>query len=304
MSLPNSLTRMRLEPSSSMSRPVRWSRLIGVHVAIDTLPLGLIITRLFRLTLSVHCDREAMFPVNTPDNRSTNQEKAHSATRHQGALLPHTEIITPSSCRSSSGEWWGLSRSQSKSFSMESLKDKSQEVDSIIQTMSVDALLPTLINVNQTSILSNHTVLRSRECILEGSQLLWADRVFYDGKVYLTLDHTDTWTAHVPEALAFKVLWEKEEQRTKIESTRLQEECVKLMKELMLSQEQSGIPLPQVLVPILAVLVFTGLIMITILLSKKQGLRHPGGVVGSIIHYPKDIGETAPEIKGNGYRTL
>lgn len=34
-----------------------------------------------------------------------------------------------------------------------SLKDKSQEVDSIIQTMSFDAL-PTLINVNQTSILS------------------------------------------------------------------------------------------------------------------------------------------------------
>ncbi|XP_034090319.1 uncharacterized protein LOC117558326 [Gymnodraco acuticeps] len=186
-----------------------------------------------------------------------------------------------------------------------SLKDKSQEVDSIIQTMSVDSF-PTLINVNQTSILSNHTVLRSRECILEGSQLLWADRVFYDGKVYLTLDHTDTWTAHVPEALAFKVLWEKEEQRTKIESPRLQEECVKLMKELMLSQEQSvpGIPLPQFLVPILAVLVFIGLIMITILLSKKQGLRHPGGVLGSIIHYPKDIGETAPEIKGNGYRTL
>ncbi|XP_063740967.1 uncharacterized protein LOC134865407 [Eleginops maclovinus] len=187
-----------------------------------------------------------------------------------------------------------------------SLKRKSQQVDSIIQSISVDALLPTLINVNQTSILSNHTVLRSRECILEGSLLLWADRVFYDGKVYLTLDHTDTWTAHIPEALAFKVLWEQEEQHTKMEKTGLREECVRLMKELILSQEQSvpGIPLPQFLIPILAILVFTGLIMITILLSKKQGLRHPGGVVGSIIHYPKNISETVPDIKGNGYRTL
>ena len=40
-----------------------------------------------------------------------------------------------------------------------SLKDKSQEVDSIIQTMSIDALLPTLINVNQTSILSKKIIM-------------------------------------------------------------------------------------------------------------------------------------------------
>ncbi|XP_059200660.1 uncharacterized protein LOC131980434 [Centropristis striata] len=188
-----------------------------------------------------------------------------------------------------------------------SITGKSQEVGSIIQTMSADALLPTLISVNQTSVLGNHTVLRSRECILEGSQLHWADRVFCDGKVYLTLDHTDTWTAHVPEALVFKVLWEREEQqRTKTERTHLQEGCIKLMRELKLSVEEPGpgIPLPQFLIPILALLAFTGLIIISLLLSKNRGLRHPGGVVGSIIHYPKDMAETAPDIKGSGYHTL
>ncbi|AWP04072.1 Hypothetical protein SMAX5B_005933 [Scophthalmus maximus] len=152
----------------------------------------------------------------------------------------------------------------------------------------------------------NHTVLRSRECILEGSRLRWTDRVFYDGKVYLTLDHTDTWTAHVPQALALKVLWDQEEHRTRPERIRLQEGCIKLMRELKLSEEQSvpGIPLPQVLIPILALLAFTGLIIISLLLSKNWGLGHPGGVIGSVIHYPKDIAEMGPEKKDCDYRTL
>lgn len=187
-----------------------------------------------------------------------------------------------------------------------SLTGTRQEVDSIIQTMLADAQFPTLISVNQTSVMRNHTVLRSRECILEGSQLHWTDRVFYDGKIYLTLDHTDTWTAHVPQALALKVLWDQEVQRTRMERIHLQEGCIKLMRELRLSEEQSvaGTPLPQFLIPVLALLVFTGLIIISLLLFKKQGLRHPGGVIGSVIHYPKDMSETAPEIKGRGYSTL
>lgn len=151
-----------------------------------------------------------------------------------------------------------------------SLSGTSQEVDCIIQTISVDAHLPTIINVNQTSLLSknkpscsinkcndcenwqivnsllsyslgNHTVLRSRECILEGSQLHWTDRVFFDGEVYLTLDHTDSWAAHVPQALALKVLWDQELQRTRAQRIRLQEGCIKLMRELRLSEEHLGI---------------------------------------------------------------
>lgn len=187
-----------------------------------------------------------------------------------------------------------------------SLTGTSHEVDSIIKTMSPDADLPTLVSVNKTSVLRNHTVLRSRECILEGSQLHWTDRVFCDGKVYLTLDHSDTWIAHEPQALALKVLLDQDVQRTRTERINLQEGCIKLMRELKLSVEQSvpGIPLPQFLIPVLALLVLTGLAMISFLLSKRQGLRHPGGVIGSVIHYPKDMSEMAPEIKNNGYCTL
>lgn len=88
--------------------------------------------------------------------------------------------------------------------------------------------------------LANHTVLRSRECILEGTQVHWSDRVFCDGEVYLTLDHTDHWTPHVPQAVDLGDLLGREEQRTQMERIRLQEGCVKLMKELRLSKEHSG----------------------------------------------------------------
>ncbi|KAM3603906.1 uncharacterized protein V6R79_003892 [Siganus canaliculatus] len=175
-----------------------------------------------------------------------------------------------------------------------SLTGTSEEVDSIVQTMSTESLLPTLISINQTSNLRNYTVLRSRECILEGSQLHWTDRVFFDGEVFLSLDHTDTWTVHVPQAQALKDLWDQEVQRTKLERISLQEGCIKLMREIRLSEQES----------VLALLIFTGLISVSILLSKKLGLRHPGGVIGSVIHYPKDMAEMSPGKKDNGYRTL
>lgn len=184
--------------------------------------------------------------------------------------------------------------------------DTSQEVTSIIQSIMADALLPLLIRVNQTTELRNHSVLRSRECILEGSQLHWTDRVFYDGKIHLSLDTTDTWTAHVPQALSLKAQWDQEVERTKMERIHLQEGCIQLMKELKFSEELpvSDIVLPQLLIPILAVLAFTGLIVISLRLAKNIGLRHPGGVIGSVIHYPKDVAEDTSEIKGFGYHTL
>lgn len=64
--------------------------------------------------------------------------------------------------------------------------------------------------------------------------------MFRDGEVYLTLDHTDHWTPHVPEAVDLGFLLDQEEQRTRMERIRLQEGCVKLMKELRLSKEHSG----------------------------------------------------------------
>ncbi|XP_034559767.1 uncharacterized protein LOC117827323 [Notolabrus celidotus] len=182
----------------------------------------------------------------------------------------------------------------------------SREVDKIIKTMSTSTLLPALIGANHTSVLRNHTVLRSRECLQEGSQLHWADRVFCDEKLCLTLDYTDTWRSEIPQALSLKLLWDQEVLRTRMERIRLQEGCMELMKELSLSQEQpvSGIPLPQLLIPVLAILAFGGLIVISLLLSKNHGLRHPGGVIGSIIHYPQDMTEMPSQIKSTGYHTL
>ncbi|MEQ2263486.1 hypothetical protein XENORESO_008328 [Xenotaenia resolanae] len=186
-----------------------------------------------------------------------------------------------------------------------SLSGQSWEVNSIIKSMSTSALLPAGISNNQTSALKNHTILRSRECIIEGSRLHWADRMFCDGKVFLTLEHNNTWTAHVPEAAALKKQWDQETEHSKRERSCLQEGCILLTKELKLSEEQSvqEIHLPRFLIPILAVTAFLVLIIVTILLSRNLGLRQPGGVIGSIIHYPKDITYNAPEKKGC-YSTL
>lgn len=179
-----------------------------------------------------------------------------------------------------------------------------QEINSIIQNIA-DAALPIVASVNETADPRNHTVLRSRACVLEGSQLHWSDRVIYDGEVLLTLDSSGTWTAHEPQAQVLKAQWEHEAERTRQEKARLQEGCVQLMKELKFSQEQQvyDIPLPQLLIPILAFVAFTGLIIISLFLSKNMGLRHPGGVTGSIIHYPKDTSEDTMA-KGFGYQTI
>ncbi|XP_014870164.1 uncharacterized protein LOC106934646 [Poecilia latipinna] len=186
-----------------------------------------------------------------------------------------------------------------------SLSSPSWEVQSIIKSMSTSDLLPDGICNNHTSVLRNHTVLRSRECIIEGSRLHWSDRVFCDGKVFLTLEYNNTWTAHVPKAKAIKNLWNQEVEHLKIERRRLQEGCIQLMKELKLSEEESvhGIALPRFLIPILAVTAFLMLLIVTILISRGPGLIHPGGVIGSIIHYPKDITHTADE-KECGYSAL
>lgn len=189
-----------------------------------------------------------------------------------------------------------------------SLTGTSPELNGIIKSISADALPLTLISINHTSLLRNHTILRSRECILEGSELHWTDRVFYDGKVYLTLNHSDVWTAHVPQALLLKEVWDQEAPSAGTEGKPLREVCFKLMKELKLSEARSdsvaGTPWPHIFIPGLALLILFGVIIISLLIYKNQGLRHPGGVTGSIIHYPKDMSEADPEKKGYSYQTL
>lgn len=87
--------------------------------------------------------------------------------------------------------------------------------------------------------LANHIVLRERECILEGTRVQWTDRVFYDGAIFLSLDRTDNWTPHVPQALGLKGLLEQAEQQA-ANNIRLEEGCSKLMRELRLSEEHLG----------------------------------------------------------------
>ncbi|KAM9322021.1 uncharacterized protein KZ484_020258 [Pholidichthys leucotaenia] len=186
-----------------------------------------------------------------------------------------------------------------------SLSSKNQEVNIIVRTISADPLLQALISLNQNTALRNHTVLRSRDCILEGPQLHWIDRVFCDGELYLTLDHNDTWVAYVPQALALKVLWDHEVQRRRNERIQLQEGCKRLMTDAELLAEHSvpEIPLAWFLIPLM-MLLFAGLILTSLLIAKKQGWRYSGGVTGSIVHYPMDMAETAPGRKDGGYYVL
>ncbi|KAM9844800.1 uncharacterized protein ACBR49_011580 isoform 2-T2 [Aulostomus maculatus] len=149
----------------------------------------------------------------------------------------------------------------------------SQEVNSILQTMSADSLTLILMSVNQMEVQKNHTVLRSRECILEGSEVYSRDRVFYDGSVYLTLDNSDAWTAHTPQAVALIKLWHQAVQHTGTEMTHLQERCINLMREFRVLEEQSdsGIPLPEFLIPAIAVWIFIICTLISIFLAKNKG---------------------------------
>lgn len=87
--------------------------------------------------------------------------------------------------------------------------------------------------------LANHIVLRERECILEGTLVQWTDRVFCDGTIFLSLDRTDSWTPHVPQALGLKGLLEQAEQQA-TNNIRLEEACSRLMRELRLAEEHSG----------------------------------------------------------------
>ncbi|XP_077414893.1 uncharacterized protein LOC144044387 isoform X2 [Vanacampus margaritifer] len=181
-----------------------------------------------------------------------------------------------------------------------------QEVNSIIQRMSADSI-PLRLLANQTAVSSNHTILRSRDCVLEGSELHWTDRVFYNGSLYLSLDHYGTWVAHTPQATALKASWVQALGSSAREGIRLQDACINLMEKLKLSEDWSvpGIPMPYFLIPILGLLAFIGLIALSLFLSKQQqGLWLPGGVLGSIVHYPKDMADFHPEKKGNGYQIL
>ncbi|XP_051944051.1 uncharacterized protein LOC127616480 [Hippocampus zosterae] len=177
------------------------------------------------------------------------------------------------------------------------------EVNEIFQVMSADSISLSLL-ANQTAVLGNHTVLRSRDCILQGPELYWRDRVFCNESLYLSLDHGGAWIAHTRQATALKAAWVQALASSAKEGIFLQETCVDLMEKLKLSEKRSGFAMPNFLIPILSLLAFSGLMGLSLLLSKQHGLRHPGGVLGSIIHYPKDMADFHPEKKGNTWQTF
>ncbi|CAB1317626.1 unnamed protein product [Coregonus sp. 'balchen'] len=168
-------------------------------------------------------------------------------------------------------------------------------------------------NVNNT-MTKNHTYqyLRVRECKLDGFRVVHlTDRLLVDGNYFLTLDrNTDTWTAEVPQALALKQLWDQDTERTRLERIQLHESCAKLMKELTHSEPTTtgGMSMLAALASLLAGLVFVALVTASFLIFKQQDPKvsgHPGGVLGSIVHYPENILETpqAPH-PGKGYQVL
>lgn len=86
----------------------------------------------------------------------------------------------------------------------------------------------------------DHTVLRSRDCILQGPELYWRDRVFCNESLYLSLDHGGAWIAHTRQATALKAAWVQALESSAKEGIFLQETCVDLMEKLKLSEKQSG----------------------------------------------------------------
>ncbi|XP_029498320.1 uncharacterized protein LOC115114322 isoform X2 [Oncorhynchus nerka] len=108
---------------------------------------------------------------------------------------------------------------------------------------------------------------------------------------------TNTWTAEVPQALSLKQLWDWDTEFTRREKMQLHEICTELMKELRQSEPTTnrGTSLLTVLAPLFACLTFVVMVIASFLISKQQDprvSRHPGGVLGSIVHYYQNVTET------------
>ncbi|XP_023821264.1 uncharacterized protein LOC111949102 isoform X2 [Oryzias latipes] len=184
------------------------------------------------------------------------------------------------------------------------LSSTSQEVSNILQSLSNKELLLFSASISQMPALKGHIIVCHQECILEGHQLHWTDRVFYNGTVYLSLEPNGTWTALVAQAMVLKGILEPNGHHTESESTRLQNGCMQLMKELKFSDKPSGsgIFFIQIIIPVFVV--FAVMFTLSILVSRSQGWTYPGGVIASIIHYPKNLSNTDPYTNDYGYSTL
>ncbi|XP_050951967.1 uncharacterized protein LOC127154467 [Labeo rohita] len=131
------------------------------------------------------------------------------------------------------------------------------------------------------------TYIRLRECKLKGYRVLQlSDRFQLNGKDYLILDSdTDSWTVLIPEAQDLKQSWTLKAEYASLEKTYLKEECEEFIKQMKNTQNQEGLGVLRVMAPVLATLVFIGFVFMSLLIFKRHG-HQPGGVLGSIIHYP------------------
>lgn len=140
---------------------------------------------------------------------------------------------------------------------------------------------------NYHATASYGTYIRLRECKLRGYRVLQlSDRFQLNGKDYLTLDSDrDSWTALMPEAHDLKKSWTLKAEHASLEKTHLKEECEEFVKQINDAQNQEGLGVLRVMAPVLATFLFTVFVFMSLLIFKRHG-HHPGGVLGSIIHYP------------------
>ncbi|XP_026886038.1 uncharacterized protein LOC113590189 isoform X2 [Electrophorus electricus] len=146
--------------------------------------------------------------------------------------------------------------------------------------ISIDSLITV---ENNSSFPNNLNYIPLRECRLKGQRVvLWSNQ---NGKYILALyPANDTWTAHEPQRGTLGQIWNHDTARSIVKGLQLEEECAKLLEKLHYLENSDGMYMITVVVLLLAAVVFTGLIFLSFVMSKKHA--QVGGVLGSIIHYP------------------
>ncbi|XP_051556831.1 uncharacterized protein LOC127442674 [Myxocyprinus asiaticus] len=149
-----------------------------------------------------------------------------------------------------------------------------------------DEALRKIVEIERATAI-NVTCIRLRECQLREYRVLrLSDRFQLNGKDYLALDsETGSWTVLEPDAIGLKQTWALEAERASLEYTHLKEECEELIKLMNDTQNQEGLGVLRVMAPVLTTFLFIGFVFISFLIFKRHG-QQPGGVLGSIIHYP------------------
>ncbi|XP_067219890.1 uncharacterized protein [Chanodichthys erythropterus] len=155
----------------------------------------------------------------------------------------------------------------------------------VVRPIQDEVLKMMVENDHATAIFG--TYIRLRECKMRGYQVLQlSDRFQLNGRDCLTLDpESDSWTVLMPEAHDLKQSWTLEAEHTSLEKVHLKEECEEFMKQMNDTQDQEGHGVLRVMAPVLATFLFFGFVFISHLIFKRHG-QQPGGVLGSIIHYP------------------